>query len=134
METNNLNEKSNNKADFRRLWERRKQAWRQEAELNAPNDDVLLKMAQRARSASAVPEEIIMPATIRKRGRWVPYAVAAGIAAGIVFIGVNRAGISPDPLPTVQEVNVEGNIMFFMCNNGCSVQDVVLSANDVIKK
>ena len=135
MNTHNLNKTSKNKDDFQQLWERRKEAWRQEAEMNAPDDATLLKMARRAHSVSAVPEENIMPSTIRRRSRWIPYAAAASLIIGVAAIGLNRhTKVDETIIPMAQEVDVDGNTMFFLCNNGCSVDEVILAANDVIKK
>lgn len=122
--------------DFQSQWERRKQSWRQDAELHAPDDATILEMTQRAYSASAVPEENIMPVTIKRRGRWIPYAAAASLITGISVIGLthqDKTGGRLQP-PVAKEVNVEGQTLRFMCNNGCSAQDVLFAANDVINK
>ena len=125
---------NNTRGDFLSQWEYRKQAWRQEAERNAPDDATLLEMAHRAQSIPIVTtEEDILSLTFKRRGRWLPYVSAAILVAGISIIGLTRQGTTPKPIPEAKEVTVEGQTLRFMCNNGCSAQDVLLSANEVIK-
>jgi hypothetical protein len=33
-----------------------------------------------------------------------------------------------------QKININGQNVRFLCNNGCSAQDILVSANDIIKK
>ncbi len=140
MKTNNHNiaamKATRKRDDFRQQWERRKQTWQNEKDSSLPNDASILKMAELARLASAVQEENTVHFSIRRRGRWIPYAAAASIAIGIGIIGLTRRSETPNTmqLPKAQKVNVNGQTVRFLCNNGCSAQEVLLSANDIIKK
>lgn len=140
MKTNNHNiaamKATRKRDDFRKQWERRKQTWQNEKDSSLPNDTTILKMAELARLASAVQEENTVHFSIRRRGRWIPYAAAASIAIGIGIIGLTRRSETPNTmqLPEAQKVNVNGQTVRFLCNNGCSAQEVLLSANDIIKK
>ena len=127
----NANLNTMNRDDFNQLWERRKQTWH----TGAPDDASILRMAERARNA-AMPEENVTPINLGRRGRWIPYAAAASIAIGIGIIGLTRHSETPNTmqLPEAQKVNVNGQTVRFLCNNGCSAQEVLLSANDIIKK
>ncbi|MBQ8957892.1 MAG: hypothetical protein IJ057_05255 [Bacteroidales bacterium] len=133
MNANTKMKNDKQRSDFQMLWNQRKQEWRQKAAATAPDDNAILHMADLARHRASTDTTPIISIT-KRRNRWIPYAAAASIAAGITLISVSRQGVTDNTPPTAQKVNVEGNTMFFMCNNGCSVQDVVLAANDVIKK
>ena len=119
--------------DFQTIWDQRKQGWRRKAAATAPDDNAILRMADLARHQASATETPDISIT-KRRNRWIPYAAAASIAAGVTLIGLNLQNGTSDPMPTAQKVDVEGNTMFFMCNNCCSMQDVVLAANYVIKK
>lgn len=119
--------------DFHTVWERRKHNWREQAERNMPDDANLLRLSEIARHKAQLQEAEVVPIT-RRRNRWIPYAAAASLIIGVAAIGLNRHTNVDDLItPVAQEVDVDGNTMFFLCNNGCSVQDVVLAANEVIK-
>lgn len=125
----NANLNTMNRDDFNQLWERRKQTWH----TGAPDDASILRMAERARNA-AMPEENVTPINLGRRGRWIPYAAAASLVVGIAIYGLMRQGNQPTQLPVAKEVSIDGQTVRFLCNNGCSAQEVLLSANDIIKK
>ena len=128
MNTNNTHE------DFQSLWERRKHTWLEKAKTAVPNDAAILRMAELARQQSPASEATVIPINSKKHNRWIPYAAAASLIIGVAAIGLNRQGDIQENVPVAEEVNVEGNTVFFLCNNGCSVQDVMIAANNVIKK
>ena len=136
MDTNN-NKAMNvqrQRDDFHALWGRRKHTWREQAERTMPDDANLLRLSEIARRKAQLQEAEVVPIT-RRRNRWIPYAAAASLVIGVAAIGLNRHTKVDDTMtPVAQEVDIDGNTMFFLCNNGCSVQDVMLAANDVIKK
>ena len=133
MDTNNENKTMNAKRndDFQTVWERRKQNWQQQAEKTLPDDATLLRLAETARQQSQQ-TAVVVPLT-RPRKRWIPYAAAACIAAGLTVVELAHQSQSENELPVAEEVTVEGQTIHFLCNNGCSVQDILLSANEVIK-
>ena len=119
--------------DFHTAWERRKHNWREQAERTMPDDANMLRLSETARRKAQLQEAEVVPIT-RRRNRWIPYAAAASLIIGVAAIGLNRHSDANElVVPVAQEVDVDGNTMFFLCNNGCSVQDVVLAANEVIK-
>ena len=124
-----MNAKRND--DFQTVWERRKQNWQQQAEKTLPDDATLLRLAETARQQSQQ-TAVVVPLT-RPRKRWIPYAAAACIAAGLTVVELANQSQSDNELPVAEEVTVEGQTIHFLCNNGCSVQDILLSANEVIK-
>ena len=131
IETMNTNTQRD---DFKAQWQRRQQ-WQEQAEKSAPNDETLLQWVKKAQQISAVSGLNVIPFPTPHRKRWIPYAAAASLIIGVAAIGLNRhAEVDETIIPVAQEVDVDGNTMFFLCNNGCSVQEVMLAANDVIKK
>lgn len=118
--------------DFKMQWQRRQQ-WQEQAEKSIPNDEILLRWAEKARQTPAVPEVNIIPFPTHRYIRWIPYTAAACIAIGVVAIGLNRQNKTENALPVVKEVEVGGQTVRFLCNNGCSAQDIILSASEVIK-
>ena len=62
----------------------------------------------------------------------MPYAAAAGLLIGVVLFSW-RMQNDASRMPVAKEVKVGGQTVRFLCNNGCSAQDVLLSANEVIK-
>lgn len=125
-----------NRDDFRQLWERRKQTWQNENDMNVPDDATVLKMAEHARQVSPAPKENIVPISLRRRGRWIPYAAAASVLIGVGVVGLTYQSETPNQqqLPEAQQININGQTVRFLCNNGCSAQDILVSANDIIKK
>ena len=134
MDTNNENKTMNTKRndDLQTAWERRKQNWQQQAEKTLPDDATLLRLAETARQQAQQQTAVVVPFT-RPRKRWIPYAAAACIAVGVTVIGLTRQSQADNVLPVAEEVTVEGQTIHFLCNKGCSAQDVMLSANEVIK-
>lgn len=125
-----------NRDDFRQLWERRKQTWQNEKDTNVPDDATVLKMAERARQASSMPAENIVPISLRRHGRWIPYAAAASVLIGVGVVGMTYQSETSNKtqLPETQQININGQTVRFLCNNGCSAQDILVSANGIIKK
>ena len=117
---------------FKTQWQCRQQ-WQDQAEKSAPDDETFLRWAEKAQQASAAPDVNVGSFPTRRRNRWIPYAAAASIAIGVAVIGLNRQGETDDTLPVAKEVNVGGQTVRFLCNNGCSAQDIILSASEVIK-
>ena len=118
--------------DFKTQWQRRQQ-WQEQAEKSAPNDETLLRWVEKAQQASAAPDADVIPFLTRRHNRWIPYAAAASIVIGVAAIGLNRQGETNDTLPVAKEVKVGEQTVRFLCNNGCSAQDIILSASEVIK-
>lgn len=125
-----------NRDDFRQLWERRKQTWQNENDMNVPDDTTVLKMAELARQVSPDRDENIVPISLGRRGRWIPYAAAASVLIGVGVIGLTYQSETPNQpqLLKAQKININGQNVRFLCNNGCSAQDILVSANDIIKK
>lgn len=125
-----------NRDDFQQLWERRKQTWQNENDMNVPDDTTVLKMAELARQVSPARDENIVPISLGRRGRWIPYAVAASVLIGVGVIGLTYQSEMPNQpqLLKAQKININGQNVRFLCNNGCSAQDILVSANDIIKK
>ena len=131
--SNNTTMDAQQRDDFRKVWERRKQNWTELATETMPDDDYLLHLAEIARHRAQLQEAEVVP-VMRRRNRWIPYAAAASLVIGVAAIGLNRQKNAGTDTPVAQEVNIEGNTMFFLCNNGCSAQEIVMAANDIIKK
>lgn len=125
-----------NRDDFQQLWERRKQTWQNKNDMNVPDDTTVLKMAELARQVSAARDENIVPISLGRRGRWIPYAAAASVLIGVGVIGLTYQSEMPNQpqLLKAQKININGQNVRFLCNNGCSAQDILVSANDIIKK
>ena len=118
--------------DFKTQWQRRQQ-WQEQAQKSAPDDEALLRWVEKARQTSAVSEVNVIPFPSPHRKRWIPYAAAASIAVGVTIIGLTRQGQPNNALPATKEVTVGDQTIHFLCNNGCSAQDIILSASEVIK-
>lgn len=116
--------------DFQTLWKRRKQEWRQQAEKTLPDDATLLRLAERAQQQAPQPA-VVLPSITKPRNRWIPYAAAASLVIGVSIIGLTRKMQHPNPLPMAEEVTVESQTIHFLCNNGCSAQDIIVMANKV---
>ena len=119
--------------DFDTLWNRRKQTWHEHATKAAPDDEAMLRMAEKAQHQASVTETPAITIT-KRRNRWIPYAAAASIAVGVAIVGLTRQNEPGSTLPVAKEVNVNGQTIRFVCNNDCSVQDVIFAVNEVIKK
>ncbi len=118
--------------DFKTQWQRRQQ-WQEQAEKSVPNDETLLRWVEKAQQTPAAPYVNILPFPTHRNNRWIPYTAAACIAISVVAIGLNRQNKTENALPVAKEVEVGGQTVRFLCNNGCSAQDIILSASEVIK-
>lgn len=128
METNT------NHDTFRQLWERRKSQWHDEAKATMPDDEAIIRMAQKATQQPVHSEAISIPITMGRRGRWLPYAAAASLLVGIAGFALSRQNETSKGLPVAKTVNVNGQTVRFLCNNGCTANDVLIAANEVINK
>ena len=116
--------------DFETQWQYRQQ-WKEQAEKSAPNDKTFLQWAEKAQQDPAGLEANVIP--LHRNRRWIPYAAAASLVIGVAAIGLTRQGQPDNGLPVAEEVTVESQTVHFICNNGCSAQDIMLLANKVIK-
>ena len=133
MDTNNNNTMDPKRYDdFQTVWKRRKQDWQKQAEKTLPDDVTLLHLAELAQQ-HAQQHEVVGISINQRRKRWIPYAAAACIAVGVAAIGLNLHDDTVDPLPETEEVTVGDQTIHFLCNKGCSAQEVMLSAIEVIK-
>ena len=121
-----------NKDNFKTQWQRCQQ-WQVEEEKTLPDDETLLRWAEKAQQASAPVGTIFFPVPSPRRTQWIPLAAAASLVIGVTVIGLTWQSQPDDGLPTAKEVTVESQTVRFICNNGCSAQDVVNLANKVIK-
>lgn len=119
--------------NFDRLWNHRKLTWQERATKAAPSDEAMLRMAEKARYQASVTETPAITIT-KRRNRWLPYAAAASLVIGVATFGLTRHDETDTTLPITKEVNVNGQTIRFVCNNGCSAQDIVFAANQVIKE
>ena len=108
------------KNDFDKQWKRRKNALH-EAENSAPSNETIMAMALRAQYRP------------HRKLNWIPYAAAASLIIGILFFGWNIQNAKAK-IPVAQEVSVEGQTIKFLCNSGCSAQDVIISAKNIINQ
>ena len=118
--------------DFKTQWGHRQQ-WQERAEKSMPDDETLLRWVEKARKTPAGSDENIIPFPTHRYNRWIPLTAAACVAIGVVVIGLNRQNKSGNSLPVAKEVEVGGQTVRFLCNTGCSPQDIILSASEVIK-
>ena len=119
--------------DFNAQW-RCRQQWEANAEKSVPDDKTFLLWVEKAQQAPGVSEVTVSPLPLHRSRRWIPYAAAASIAIGVAIIGLTSTGQSNDGLPVAEEVTVESQTIQFMCNNGCSAQDIMFLANKAIKE
>lgn len=124
--------KTMNQDDFKTQWQRSQQ-WQVEAEKSVPDDETLLRWVEKAQQASARTEVNLFPFPTRRRTQWIPITAAASLVIGVTVIGLTRQGQPDNGLPTAKEVTVESQTVRFICNNGCSAQDIMHLANKVIK-
>ena len=121
-----------NQDDFKTQWQR-SQRWQVEEEKAVPDDETLLRWVEKAQQASAGTEVNLFPFPTRRRTQWIPITAAASLVIGVTVIGLTRNGQPDNGLPTAKEVTVESQTVRFICNNGCSAQDIMHMANKVIK-
>jgi len=105
---------------FELQWEHRQQALN-EAQNSVPSDEVILKMAKNAQKRDEI------------KLRWVPYAAAASLFLVVMLYGL-RFPMKDNHLPVAEEIIVKGEKHGFLCNSGCSAQDVILSANKIVNQ
>ena len=118
-----------NKNDFEIQWQRRQQAL-QDAQNGAPADAAMNDMAQRA--FEQVAESETNKPMRRHLYRWVPYVAAAGLLIGVSLFGLEWYGKTQ--FPVTQEVNIGEQTIHFLCNTGCSADDIVHSAQNIMIK
>ena len=106
--------------DFDKQWQKRQNALL-DAENSAPSDETIMSMARRAQYRP------------HRKLTWIPYAAAASLIIGILLFEWNIQN-AKTKIPVAQEVSVEGQTVKFLCNSGCSAQDVIISANNIIKQ
>ena len=119
--------------DFNAQW-RCRQQWEAHAEKSVPDDKTFLLWVEKAQQTPYVSEMIVSPFPLHRSRRWIPYAAAASIVISVTIIGLTRTGQSNDGLPVAEEVTVENQTIHFMCNNGCSAQDIMSLANKAFKE
>lgn len=96
---------NNLRDDFEMQWQHRQQAVNK-AQNQVPDDEVILKMARKAQKRDEI------------KLRWVPYAAAACLFLGVILYGLR--------LPNTQ--------VKFLCNSGCSIEEVIISANKIVNQ
>lgn len=121
---------STQRDDFKTQWQSRQQ-WKEQAEKWVPDDQTFLHWAEMAQQDPSGLGANVIP--FHRNRRWIPYAAAASLVIGVAAIGLTRQGQSDNGLPVAEEVTVESQTVHFICNNGCSAQDIMLLANKVIK-
>jgi len=94
-----------NTNDFDIQWQKRMSA-PNEVQNSVPGDDVILNMAKKAQRQG------------KTKRLWIPYVAAACLLSGVIIYGLT--------LPN-EEVK-------FLCNSGCSAQDVIISANKIVNQ
>lgn len=113
--------------DFELQWQRRQQAMN-DAESHAPTDDWMLGLAEHAKEKATGNE---VQYTRQRRFRWIPYVAAAGLLLAVSIIGM-RHQRNAARLPAAEKVDVRGQTIRFLCNSGCSADDVVQSAYGIM--
>lgn len=116
---------------FKTQWQSRRQ-WEERAARTVPDDMTFLRWAEKAQQDPAGRGANVV--TFHRTRRWLPYAAAASIAVGVTVIGLTRQSQPDNVLPVAEEVTVESQTIHFICNNGCSAQDIMFLANKVIKE
>ncbi len=115
---------------FETQW-RRRQQWEEQVEKSMPDDKTFLRWAEKAQQIPAGSEVNVI--SFHRNKRWMSYAAAASLVIGVAVFGLTRRGQPDNRLPVAEEVTVESQTIHFVCNNGCSAQDIMLLANKVIK-
>jgi len=135
VNNNNIDMKNDKQhQDFQSIWNQRKRVWQEKADSTMPDDATILRMAEIARHHTETFGSPIINLNTRHRNRWIPYAAAATLIIGIVTFGLTRNEQPDIILPVAQEVNVEGQTIHFLCNKGCSANEVLIAASEVINK
>ena len=120
---------STQRDDFKTQWQSRMH-WKEQAEKWAPDDQAFLRWAEKAQQDPAGLEANVIP--LHRNRRWIPYAAAASLVIGVAAIGLTRQGQPDNGLPVAEKVTMESQTVHFLCNNGCSAQDIMQLANKVI--
>lgn len=115
--------------DFKTQWQSRLQ-WKEQAEKWVPDDQTFLRWAEKAQQEPASLEKNVIP--LHRTRRWIPYAAAASLFIGVAAIGLTRQNPPDNGLPVAEKVTMESQTVHFLCNNGCSAQDIMQLANKVI--
>ena len=118
--------------DFETQWKR----WQQregQAEEPVPDDQTFMHWVEVAQQTTAGAEKEVVRFPLHRKKRWIPYAAAASIVIAVAIIGLSRSGHPDNGFPAAQEVIVESQTIHFLCNNGCSAQDIMILAGRVIK-
>ncbi len=119
------------KTDFEVQWERRRQALEKAAQM-APDEERMrlwAKLARQPQPAQAENGTVLR----RVRPRWVPYAAAAACVAVLVVGGLRYFQQQPAPLQA-EKVTVDGEQLYFLCNNQCAAAEVVQAAEEMFDK
>lgn len=120
------------RGDFQTQWQCRQQ-WEEHTQVTTPDDNTFLHWAEEARLTPTSPEANSPSLPLHRNKRWIPYVAAASIALGLTIFGLTGRDQIDDGLPMLQEVTVDNQTIHFICNNGCSAQDIVFLANKAIK-
>ncbi len=118
-------------SDFEKQWERRRQALDNAAQ-TAPDEERMrlwAKLARQPQPAQAENGTVLR----RVRPRWVPYAAAAACVAVLVVGGLRYFQQQPAPLQA-EKVTVDGEQLYFLCNNQCAAAEVVQAAEEMFDK
>lgn len=105
--------------DFEKQWQRRQQAMK-EAANSVPGDDVIIGMAKMAQNQAFAHE--MSPMRNRRRLVWISYIAAACLLLGVLLYGLT--------LPA----SGTGEQITFLCNSGCSAEDIIMSANKIVNQ
>ena len=120
---------STQRDDFKTQWQSRMH-WKEQAEKWAPDDQAFLRWAEKAQQDPAGLETNVIP--LHRTRRWIPYAAVASLFIGVAAFGLTRQGQPENGLPVAEKVTMESQTVHFLCNNGCSAQDIMQLANKVI--
>ena len=117
-------------SDFEKQWERRRQALDNAAQ-TAPDEERMrlwAKLARQPQPAQAENGTVLR----RVRPRWLPYAAAAACVT-VLVVGGLRYFQQPAPLQA-EKVTVDGEQLYFLCNNQCAAAEVVQAAEEMFDK
>lgn len=117
---------------FETQWQNRRQ-WERQVEKSVPEDDTFSKWMEKAQQVPIGSESDVSSFSFHRRRRWISYAAAASIVIAVVITGLIRPGHTDNGFPAAKEVIVESQTIHFLCNNGCSAQDIMILAGRVIK-
>ena len=118
-------------SDFEKQWERRRQALDNAAQ-TAPDEERMRLWAKLARQPQTSRLDLgeIRP---ERGSRWIPYAAAAACVAVLVVGGLRYFQQQPAPLQA-EKVTVDGEQLYFLCNNQCEAAEVVQAAEEMFDK